>query len=209
VRAHVTSALPFFAALALLFIFALELRAQPAPGSAASSLPPTDAAELGLSLAVAKVAVNEASLQRLRPAEVALVWQVTEARGETHERRLRWLRAHSSCVLGDREIEERERTTNCVWTRNLRASDAEPAGWPDGVPWSRYVRRWAQVREYAARLVAGDVISRPCPGRPWTWGGRRIDMARALERGLVPLGCRDPHTGELTLNEGFALRSDS
>lgn len=198
-------------ALALLVAaYAIELRAQETPseiplgpsGGAAASVESTAA----LSLAVAKVAANEASLATMRPAELALIWQVTEARGSTHAERLAWLRRHSSCVLTDRPLEDRERESNCRWTRGLRDSDAEPEGWYAELSWPRFAPRWAQVREYARRLVAGEVRSRPCDGTPFTWGSRRLDMARALERGLVPLGCRDPITGELTINEGFALR---
>lgn len=53
--------------------------------------------------------------------------------------------------------------------------------------------------------LSGEETMRPCPSTPWTWGGRRLDMPQALARGLVPLNCRDPRTGEPTLNEGFAL----
>lgn len=154
-----------------------------------------------LVLAVAKVAANEASLASIRPAEVALIWQVTEARGETSSQRLAWLRAHSSCVLGTGPIGEGR--GNCRWTRGLSATDRQPSGWPEHLPWARYAPRWAQVRELARRLVAGEESMRPCPGTPITWGGP-MDHERASERGLVPLGCRDPQTGEPTRNEGFA-----
>lgn len=154
-----------------------------------------------LALAVAKVAANEASLASIRPAEVALIWQVTEARGETSAQRLAWLRAHSSCVLGDGPIGEGR--GNCHWTRGLSASARQPSGWPAHLPWARYAPRWAQVRELARRLVVGEESMRPCPGTPITWGGP-MDHERALERGLVPLGCRDPQTGAPTRNEGFA-----
>lgn len=160
-----------------------------------------DRVDSALALAVAKVAVNEASLAHVRPAEVALIWQVTEARASTSAARLAWLRAHSPCVLGDRDV----RPGNCRWTRHLRDDDTQPEGWPEHLAWSRYAPRWRQVRALARRLVSGRVVMRPCPRAPWTWGGREIDMARALERGLVPLGCRSPITGEPTLNEGFAL----
>ena len=161
--------------------------------------------ETRLALAIAKVAANEASLSTIRPAEVALIHQVTTARASTPAEQLRWLTAHSSCVLGGRDVDAIERPGNCRWSRALTDSDARPDGWPDHLPWSRYAPRWAQVRELARRLVSGRVVMRPCPGTPFTWGGRRLDMRRALERGLVPLGCRSPITGRPTLNEGFAL----
>lgn len=157
-----------------------------------------------LVLAVAKVAANEASLARIRPAELALIWQVTEARAETAEERLAWLRRHSSCVLTDRPLSERERRSNCIWSRGLNRDGKRPMGWPEHLSWARYAPRWAQVLELSRRLVSGEESMRPCPGRPFTWGGP-MDRARAIERGLVPLGCRDPRTGEPTANEGFAI----
>lgn len=162
-------------------------------------------ARTALVLAVAKVAANEASLARIRPAEVGLIWQVTEGRADTARGRLRWLRAHSSCVLTDRERTDREMAGNCGWSRGLADSDRRPEGWPRHLSWARYAPRWAQVRELARRLVQGELVIRPCPSTPWSWGGRAIDMAHALERGLVPLDCRDPRTGQPTINEGFAL----
>lgn len=157
-----------------------------------------------LVLAVAKVAANEASLATIRPAEVALIWQVTEARGHDDRSRLAWLRAHSSCVLTDRPMSDRQAAGNCSWSRHLRADGRRPEGWPQHLSWPRYASRWAQVRELARRLVIGEEPMRPCPSTPWTWGGP-MDREAAIERGLVPLNCRDPQTGERTRNDGFAL----
>src|SRR5690606_36188136 len=122
----------------------------------------------------------------------------TEARGDTTAERLAWLRAHSSCVLTDRPMSDRQAAGNCRWSRHLRADDTRPEGWPAHLSWERHAPRWAQVRELARRLVIGEMDMKPCPSTPWTWGGRRIDMAQALARGLVPLDCRDPQTGEHT-----------
>jgi len=158
-----------------------------------------------LAVAVAKVAVNEASLQVLRPAEVALIYQCAETRATTVETRLSWLRAHSSCVLTSRPLTEREEGSNCRWTRHLEDSDAEPENWPEALEWEgAYQRRWGQIREFAYRLVLGHERMRPCDGRPFSWGGP-MDHARALRLGLRPLNCRDPQSGERTLNEGYAL----
>jgi hypothetical protein len=189
---------PIIGALAVAFLlalFAATLRAQP------SAAAPEETAELAL--AVAKVAVNEASLAAIRPAEVALVWQVTEARADSPRGRLRWLRAHSSCVLGDRALSVAELRGNCVWTRGLRDDEHEPEGWPHALSWARHAPRWAQVRELARRLVDGEERFRPCVGEPFTWGGE-MDRARALRLGLVALECRDAD-GTPTLNTGFAL----
>lgn len=180
----------------LVLVMAIALR----NASAQESIGPDDE----LALAVAKVAANEASLAEIEPVDVNLIWQVTETRASTTSDRLRWLRAHSSCVLTDRPLTEREALGNCRWSRGLNAEDTEPNGWPSILAWSRFRDRWAQVREHARRLVAGRPYDRPCPGRPFTWGSRTLDMARALELGLVPLGCRDDR-GQPTRNEGFAL----
>jgi len=160
--------------------------------------------ERALAVAVAKVAANEASLQRVRPAEVALIWQVTSAHGETARERLIWLRGHSSCVLGVHPPMSGIRPGNCAWTRNLQDNDAEPEGWAERYPhlsWVRYTGRWAQVRAFARRLVRGEPYERPCRGTPITWGGP-MDHEHAAARGLVPMGCRD-ESGQPTLNDGF------
>jgi hypothetical protein len=178
---------------ALLGVFAHALYAQPSRD-----------ADAELAIAVAKVAANEASLSAIRPAEVALVFQCAEARASTSSSRLAWLTRHSSCVLTDRAMTDAEARGNCPWARALEDSDDEPDGFPEQLSWPRHARRWAQVRELARRLVDGRERFRPCAGEPFTWGSRDLDMAQAIERGLVPLDCRDEQ-GEPTLNEGFAL----
>ncbi len=162
--------------------------------------PPRPLSELALS--VARVAMNEAPGF---PADLALIAQTTLAHGDTDEARLAWLRAHSSCVLGD---EEPSRAPgNCAWTRNLTDSDEQPAGWPAHWRWDRHVTTWARTREHAARLMRGERPSRgwPCARTPITWGGA-MDLADAIERGLVALDCRDPRTGLPTRNTGFVRR---
>jgi hypothetical protein len=148
-------------------------------------------AERELALAVAKVAVNEAGFRA--PADVALVWQVTEAHGSTTSARLGWLRAHSARVLGDRECTG----GNCIWTRGLTWGDDEPEGWPETwPPWRLYRARWAQVRAYALALVQGRVAARPCAETPDTWGGE-MDHQGAIDRGMRRCGCVG------TLNQGY------
>lgn len=161
--------------------------------------------ERHLALAIAQVAVNEASLARVRPADVALIAQTAASHGDTPHARLAWLRAHSSCVLTDRPMSEAEAAGNCPWSRGLRADDTRPEAWPATLSWSRYRERWRQVRALALALVLGTRTLEPCPEAPWTWGGP-MDRAQALERGMRPLGCRDPETGEPLRNEGYALR---
>ena len=161
----------------------------------------TGAAAVGetaaFSLAIAQVAANEASLSASR-ADVALIYQVARSHGSSDTERLAWLRSHSSCVLTDRPRTDRERMTNCVWSRHLTDSDRRPHGWrPDWPRWRTYLDRWRRIRRWASQLVTGEIADRPCPVDPATWGGRRIDMAQALRRGLRPVGCIG------TVNEGF------
>lgn len=229
-RVESTVAGSAFALVLLVFLFALGTagaqsdpvgaRARESAYGAPAALPPRvrdeqtsaagsdlDRIQSRLALAVAKVAANEASLATIRPADVALIHQVATARASTPREQLRWLRAHSPCVLGGRDVDALARPGNCRWTRALRDSGAEPEGWRETYPhlaWGRYARRWSQVRAVARRLVAGELVMRPCPSPPWTWGSVRLDMERALARGLVPLGCRDPLTGERLSNDGFA-----
>lgn len=147
-----------------------------------------------LALAVAKVGVNEAGWRA--PADIALIWQVTEGRGRTDEARLQWLSRHSSCVLSDRPMTDEEARGNCVWSRNLQDDDEQPEGWPEDVRWENYRRRWRQVRTFAQRLVDGRDGMRPCEETPLTWGGPG-DHVGALRRGLRPIVCRS------TLNTGY------
>lgn len=152
-------------------------------------------AEEELALALAKVIVNEAGWES-RP-DAYLIWQTVRGSGQTAEARLAWLREHSSCVLGTEPLTGRRARGfgNCHWTRNLTDSDAEPAGWPAGLPWDRHVPLWRRIRAFSRHLVR---VRAPqvCSERPHTWGGR-MDEERALERGMRPLGC----TG--TVNEGY------
>ena len=145
------------------------------------------AVELALALAVAAVGMNEAGG---RPADVALIYQVAEGHGETAAERLAWLQGHSSCVLTDRPMSERERAGNCAWTRHLTDSDAEPVGWPETASWERWGRpRWRRARRLAHALVSGRETRRPCERAPDTWGGA-MDAQRAREAGMRPVVCR-------------------
>lgn len=152
-----------------------------------------------LALAVAKVCANEAGLERPRPADCALIWQVTQGHGETPAAQLAWLRGHSRCVLGDTPPTARRLRGggNCVWARNLTASDAEPDGWPSRLAWEgRHAERWERKRAFCLRLVLGYVTRRPCETTPQTWGGRR-DRRRVARYGYRPVACRG------TLNDGY------
>lgn len=150
-----------------------------------------------LALAVAKVCANEASIARARPADCAMIWQITEARKETNSERLEWLKAHSSCVLGDNPPASRLAIGNCRWTRTLTWSDERPSGWRDtDGDWSRIAPRWSQMRTLSLRLVRGQETMRPCARPPATWGGR-MDRARAERLGFIRVRCVGTH------NDGY------
>lgn len=164
-----------------------------------------------LILAVAKVCANEASLLSSVPADCALIWQTVRNRGRTSRARLRWLRAHSNCVLGDTPPEAREGDTrppagsNCWWTWHLTDSDRAPANFElyQAISWGpRYAKRWQAMRTMVRALVLGyePEDGWPCPEDPDTWGGP-MDHARALENGLIPLGCNVGRSGPV--NEGY------
>lgn len=161
-------------------------------------------AERDLALAIAQVSANEASLSRVRPVDVALIWQVTEGHGDTDRARLFWLREHSSCVLTDRPMTEAELGGNCVWSCNLGDNDRRPEGFPERLAWSVFRDRWRQVRELALALVMGTRELVPCSETPWTWGGR-MDREHAAAIGLRRLECHDPAGGRDPLNDGYAL----
>lgn len=145
--------------------------------------------EWDLALAVARVAANEASLSTIRPADVGLIWQVTQGHGDTAETRLRWLRQHSPCVLGEAPLTAEQRQTNCAWSRFLRADDGAPEGWPSSLVWASFLPTWRRVRDLALAFVLGTTNrSLPCEQTPYTWGGF-WDHEGSVARGLVPVVC--------------------
>jgi hypothetical protein len=194
----------FLIALAVVTVFvcgvctgAIVARAQPElsgadaqqwTGSASSAR--VDPAEHRLALAIAKVAVNEASLVAIRPDDVALIAQCTEQHGDDAATKLRWLTSHSSCVLTDRALRPGEVRSNCIWTRELADNDRRPPSLTQPIDWRRYVERWRDVRATALALVQHrSQVPYPCTGRPVTWGSRTLDLRRAIDRGLRPLVC--------------------
>lgn len=210
-RIRAAAAVLSLAALCGVYVATLA-GAQPSESADGAREPRTGRAlsrdESALAFALAKIGVNEAGIATVRPAEIALIWQTVEARGLTARERLEWLRGHSSCVLGEHPPLSGVRPGNCSWTRWLLDSDAEPDGWSEAYPslrWSRYIERWRQIRELSRRLVAGEIVMRPCPVAPLTWGSAE-DTPRALRRGLVLIDCRD-ESGRPTRNRGFVRRA--
>lgn len=140
-----------------------------------------------LILLVASVCVNEAGFDS--QADCQLIWQVVEGHSSTVEGQLRWLRNHSAKVSGLRECTR----GNCLWTRNLTPDGARPEG--STAPY--WNENWfPRVHGWAADLVEGRDLARPCPSTPDTWDGLRW-LDRSIERGYTPLGCQG------TRNEGF------
>lgn len=151
-------------------------------------------AEKAFALDVARVCANEAFGV---PADCALIYQVVEGQGRSVESRHGWLRRHSSCATRQLPTEAADaRLGNCGWARNLMWDDAEPAGWPESWSWDRHQHKWARTRRLVWAFVTGQQRRRPCVTTPATWGGR-VDIAQALDRGLVPVDC------EGTVNTGF------
>lgn len=152
-------------------------------------LPQISGVDRELALALAKVTWNE-STSYAEPRDLYLIAQVTHNRGETNVERLRWLRSHSSCVLTDRPLDDYEqRFGNCPWSRGLTWSFEQPEHWPTAIRWR--ARGWSLILRRASQIVQDWDFPRPCEGRPMTWGSVRLDMRRALERGLVPHRCED------------------
>lgn len=152
-----------------------------------------------LAFDVAKVATNEGAFQNVL-AETALVWQVVETNAKTTPRRIAFLMRHSGRVLGQRECLP---SRPCFWTRELNLHGTIPpplATSPKMIDFWNYrlVHKWWEVLEVARRLVSGVETFRPCPTPPRTWGGS-VDHARALRRGMKPLGCGP------TQNEGYSF----
>lgn len=151
-----------------------------------------------LALELAVVAAHEGALDNTN--DVALVWQVVEARAHTTADRLSFLRGHSPHALGR---ESRKGLCmpedNCWWSAQLlKAPDRVPSGFAKGWWAAARAERWLAVRRKAQELVYGVELWRPCPSRPYSWGGAMDVNGAWKERRLVPLGCAG------TLNEGFA-----
>lgn len=132
--------------------------------------------------------------------DLALIHQITEARGSTPSERALWLASHSRCAAGElappsRRMSDSEayaRPGLCRWTRNLRPDGSQPRGWipsRDG-HWSRMRPRWLAHLERVRAFVAGEDTHRPCERAPMTWDGRHPAWReRAVERGWEPVEC--------------------
>lgn len=150
---------------------------------------------------VAKVSFNEALDSY---PDLALIWQITEAHGDTPGERAAWLAHHSPCVSGVRytQDEARQRRGLCFWTRNLRPDGRIPRGWPHSADaWRHRMRpRWLAHLERVRALVRGRDPHRPCVETPTTWDGARWrDEAEA--RGFRVVECEGS-----PLNLGYVRR---
>ena len=148
-------------------------------------------------LALAKVAANESEIDDRGRADVLLIWQSSAAHARTTQGRIRWLRAHSRCVLGD--VDPDTRPGKCRWTRLLERSDERPAGHRG--TWNG--EAWLNLLAFADRVVAGHVPAESCAPQPTTWDGPS-GRAGAEARGLIPVACEDPRTGLRPRNLGWA-----
>jgi hypothetical protein len=169
-------------------------------------------AERALALYVARVAFNEGMDSE---SDLAMIWNIARASGDTTQRRIDWLRNHSRCVMGliPRDA-ARARRGHCSWTRDLVPDGSRPPGFvecrdanrdgevdfPCHGRWTRIRARWMAHLERAVEHVAGTRVLIVCPSTPDTWDGRRW-LEDAVARGHVPLDCK------YTRNEGYMFRS--
>lgn len=147
--------------------------------------------ERELIMAVSRVSANEGALQNLR--ETALIWQATESHGTTPAKRLKWLRAHSARVLGDRPCLQ----GNCNWVKTLKANDAAPQGFNKQWWMAARATQWKNIRTLAKQLVLGEVVDRPCVETPSTWGSHLLDSENVKREHMRWLNC-----SEDLLNDG-------
>lgn len=147
-----------------------------------------------LALELAVVAAHEGALDNTR--DTALVWQVVESRAFTTQARLNFLRAHSPRALGRKTCN----FGNCVWSRELLlAPEQAPASLSKSWWNATRATSWEGLRRYAAELVYGIELWRPCLSAPYSWGYAGDLQSAWLKRRLVPLGC------EGVMNDGFTV----
>lgn len=174
---------------ALLVVYALVLSGRAgaqdrAPGGTSSAYYQRQLVAL-----VARVTFNEAG-----PSEpdLAMIWNITRARGETARERYVWLASHSPCVSGRLTQDEAyQRPGRCRWTRNLEPDGRRPRGWDrerDG-PWSATRARWLEHIERVVEYVSGRRRLILCPITPVSWDGARW-RDELPARGFAILDCK-------------------
>ena len=146
-----------------------------------------DRASRALAYDLARVAMNEAGTE----ADLALLWQVVSARGQTTQARHAWLRAHSPCVTGRLPLAAVARRPGlCRWTRHLAPRQYEaPHGFVNVAFWPRVRNRWHRLVVLALEHVAGTRTLIVCAETPTTWDGARW-RADAERRGFEVLDCK-------------------
>lgn len=173
-----------------LALLALELHAQPSPGSADPAAPPRVTAEpgdLALDVDLARVCVGEAGWRVVDTGECAAILDVaiarSKARGVGVRRALRdYAHNHFDAARSSRP-----------WIAGLDVAGTEPEAWPERLDWRRYRPRWLLVIEHARKCIAGDVAP-PCIGPLAAWGGAMDDWrarAAGLERAACAPGVRN------------------
>lgn len=174
---------------------------------ASSAEAQTTPAERQLVEYVAKVSFNEA-LDSYH--DLALIWQIVEAKGATPHERIFWLRAHSRCVTGvlSQDVAY-SRPGNCHWTRNLLPNDRRPRGFidchdtdhdgevdgPCDGSWPRLRDRWVAHVAATRAFVMGEDTYRPCAETPDSWDGVRYGRERVAPESSRRriLECRAPY----------------
>lgn len=173
-------------------------------------------------LFLARVAVNEAGWDAVTRGDLYLIHEVF-LRGAEHQgvSYLSYARHYSQRVAGLRPTT----STRIAWTMNLRADGREPQGWPRSVmerqrdgsvrvrrhpAWANFRPAWleilARAQEAVTTLTLDDVDEwGVCDGPVHDWGSPRLDRARAVSLGLVPVACGV--AGDTTRNDGWARPS--
>lgn len=187
-----------------LIIAAAALWLATTPAHAAELSPEERAAALDL----ARYAANEAGLVD-GWGDAVLIWQTAETFASTTRGRHAFLRQHSRCALHPQPVVYVAGTTrvangehNCAWASHLRANGQRPEGWPRNLSWSYHRPLWLGLVAWCERIVAGEVVWRPCAVPPMTWGGVP-DHERAARLGMERLYCIDPTTDEPLANDGY------
>lgn len=187
------------------------------PRAAAQARP-----RLSAALFLARVAVNEAGWDAVTRGDLYLIHEVF-LRGAEHQSvsYLSYAMHYSQRVAGLRPSS----SARIGWTMNLREDGREPQGWPSSVmerqrdgtvlvrrhpAWGNFRAQWLEILEHAREAVTTLTLDDVdewgvCDGPVHDWGSPRLDHARALRLGLVPVECGVG--GDTTRNEGWARPS--
>jgi hypothetical protein len=130
-------------------------------------------------LALAQICASEASVQT-ESDDCAAIAEVLRRRSHT-------LSFTKVALRYSTRVFHRGRQDGRRWLAHLSPSGAQPEGWPEALPWSKWRGRWLELYEHAGRILRGDVQS-PCSTPPDHWGGPMDDW-RAIKAGWNRVDC--------------------